>query len=96
MNFINRVHAFDKDNLQIYFQNIVTFRQLFLKTIAIWSEQLAHQYCNIASQYCNVARKRTSGLTVKLFHSILSLSLIMLSFRITHMVLSTVLMIFNH
>ena len=64
MNFINRVHAFDKDNLQIYLQNIVTFRQPFLKTIAIWSEQLAHQYCNIASQYCNVARKRASGLTV--------------------------------
>ena len=64
MNFISQVHAFDKDNLQIYFQNIVTFRQPFLKAIAIWSEQLAHQYCNIASQYCNVARKRTSGLTV--------------------------------
>ena len=64
MNFISQVHAFDKDNLQIYFQNIVTFRQPFLKAIAIWSEQLAHQYCNIASQYCNVARKRTSGLIV--------------------------------
>ena len=64
MNFINQVHAFDKDNLQIYFQNIVTFRQPLLKAIVIWSEQLAHQYCNIALQYCNVARKRTSGLTV--------------------------------
>ena len=64
MNFISQVHAFDKDNLQIYFQNIVAFRQPLLKAIAIWSEQLAHQYCNIASQYRNVARKRTSGLTV--------------------------------
>ena len=64
MNFINQVYAFDKDNLQIYFQNIVTFRQPLFKAIAIRSEQLAHQYCNIALQYCNVARKRTSGLTV--------------------------------
>ena len=64
MNFINQVHAFDKDNLQVYFQNIVTFRQPILKAFAIWSEQLAHQYCKIASQCCNVARKRTSGLTV--------------------------------
>ena len=64
MNFINQVHAFDKDNLQIYLQNIVAFRQPLLKAITIWSEQVAHQYCNIASQYCNVARKRTSGLTV--------------------------------
>ena len=66
MNFINQVHAFDKDKLQISFQNIdtVTFTQLLLKAIAIWSEKLVHQYCNIASQYCNVARKRTFGLTV--------------------------------
>ena len=67
MKFKNQVHAFDKDNLQIYFQNIVTFRQPLLKAISISSEQLAHhlhQYCNTASQYCNVARRRTSGLTV--------------------------------
>ena len=39
--------------------------------IAICSKQLASHYCNIASQYCNVARKRTSGLTVKVFYYIL-------------------------
>jgi hypothetical protein len=33
-------------------------------SVAICSEQSAHQNCNITGQYCNVARKRTSGLTV--------------------------------
>ena len=55
------VHVFDK---KIYVYNIVTFRQRLFKAIAIWSEQLAHQYCNIASQYCNLARNRTPDFTV--------------------------------
>ena len=73
---MNQVHAFDKDNLQIYFHNIETFRPSLLKANAIWSEQLAHQYCNIASHYCNVARKRTSGLTVIFIYIIYTFSVL--------------------
>ena len=39
-----------------------------VKAIAIWSEQLAHQYCNIALQYCNLAGNRTPDFTVRMFY----------------------------
>ena len=55
---------FGKENLKIYCQNIVIFGQQLVETIAICSEQLAHQYCNIVSQCCNVAGKITSDLVV--------------------------------
>ena len=46
-------------------KTVVTVDRQLVKAIAIWSEQLAHQYCNIASQYCNLARNRTPDFTVK-------------------------------
>ena len=45
-------------------KTVVTVDRQLVKAIAIWSEQLAHQYCNIASQYCNLARNRTPDVTV--------------------------------